>query len=428
MPHSIQQILSSVAARRPDVEHLFTSLAAGSPGEPGILRDTYGAGENFAHELIADHANRLSLTVVQDAARNTFATWCGSDPKAKSIIMGSHLDSVPHGGNFDGAAGVIAGLTVIAALKDLGIKPYCNVTAMGVRAEESVWFGVSYIGSRSALGTLPDGGLEESRIDTGRTLAQHMCECGGDPEAIRRGERSLDPASIQAFLEVHIEQAPSLVEMQVPLAICSGIPGNFRYPEARIVGQQGHVGTPLRFRRDAAMAAADLAMAMDQKWREEEAAGVPLAVTFGRFHTDSAIHGMTSVPGAFAFSLDVRAYDPAVLVRLEAFLLEQIVRIERDRGVHFQLGKRASAAVGVMSADIIAEMHAAAAAAGLDVTEIGSPASHDAAAFAAAGVPSTMLFVRNENGSHNPDEAMEIDDFMNACSLLALWVADHIGR
>jgi N-carbamoyl-L-amino-acid hydrolase len=426
MPPSIQQILSAVEARRGDVEHLFASLAAGSPGKPGILRDTYGAGENFAHSLIADHAKALSLTVTRDAALNTFVTWQGSNPQAGSIIMGSHLDSVPHGGNFDGAAGVVAGLTVIAALKDLGIKPACDVIAMGVRAEESVWFGVSYIGSRSALGSLPDGGLEARRIDTNRTLAEHIAECGGDPQAIARREKSLDASSIRAFLEVHIEQAPSLAEMQVPLAICSGIPGNFRYPEATIIGRQDHVGTPRRFRRDAAMAAADLAMAMDAKWREEEAAGVPLAMTFGRFHTDSAIHGMTSVPGAFAFSLDVRAYDPSVLARLEAFFLEQVARIERERGVHFELGKRASAAVGVMSQKIISEMQTTATAAGLDLTQIGSPASHDAAAFAEAGVASTMLFVRNENGSHNPDEAMEIDDFMKACALLALWVADHV--
>jgi N-carbamoyl-L-amino-acid hydrolase len=80
-----------------------------------------------------------------------------------------------------------------------------------------------------------------------------------------------------------------------------------------------------------------------------------------------------------------------------------------------------------MSQKIISEMQTAAAAAGLNVTQIGSPASHDSAAFAEAGVASTMLFVRNENGSHNPDEAMEINDFMKACALLALWVADHVG-
>lgn len=428
MPPSPQQILAAIEARRAEVEEIFASLASGSPGEPGILRDTYGPGEDFAHALMAERAAALSLPVTRDAACNTFATWQGSDPGAGSIIMGSHLDSVPHGGNFDGAAGVVAGLTVIAALKDLGIQPTCDVVTMGVRAEESVWFEVSYIGSRSALGTLPDGGLEARRIDTNRTLAEHMADCGGDPEAIRRGERSLDPASIRAFLEVHIEQAPSLVEMEKPLAICSGIPGNFRYPEATIVGRQDHVGTPRRFRRDAAMAAADLAMAMDRKWRDEQAAGVPLAVTFGRFHTDASVHGMTSVPGSFSFSLDVRAYDPDVLERLEAFFLEEIGRIETERGVRFDLGRRASAAVGVMSAGIIAEMHAAAAAAGMDVSEIGSPASHDTAAFAAAGVPSAMLFVRNRNGSHNPDEAMEIEDFMKACGLLALWVAANIGQ
>lgn len=426
MPPSFEQILTAVEARRPHVEALFASLAEGSPGAPGILRDTYGRGENFAHALMEEHAKTLSLSVSRDAACNTFATWQGANPAAGSIIMGSHLDSVPHGGNFDGAAGVIAGLTVIAALQDLNMQPACDVVAMGIRAEESVWFEVSYIGSRSALGTLPEGSLEARRIDTNRTLAEHLTECGGDPEAILRREKSLDPARINAFLEVHIEQAPSLVEMQVPLAVCSGIPGNFRYPEARIAGRQDHVGTPRRFRKDAAMAAADLAMAMDRKWRDEQAAGVPIAITFGRFHTDSATHGMTSVPGVFSFSVDVRAYDPVVLERLESYFLAEVARIEQERGVRFELGRRASAAVGVMAPAIVSELHAAAEAAGMNVTAIGSPASHDTAAFAAAGVPSAMLFVRNRNGSHNPDEAMEIDDFMKACGLLALWVANHI--
>jgi N-carbamoyl-L-amino-acid hydrolase len=340
--------------------------------------------------------------------------------------MGSHLDSVPHGGNFDGAAGVIAGLVVIEALRSLGVHPRRDVTVMGVRAEESIWFQVSYVGSRSALGRLPDGALEAKRIDNGKSLAAHIAECGGDPEAIRRRERHLDPATIRAFLEVHIEQAPSLVESRLPLAICSGVPGNFRYPNARIVGRHDHVGTPRRFRHDAAMAGAELAMKLDRIWEEEEKAGVPLAVTFGRFHTDAAAHGMTIVPGAFAFSLDVRAYDAAVLERVEKQMLAAIADIEARRRVTFELGARASAAVGKVDPEIVAALEAGAARHDIATMRLGSPASHDSAAFAEVGIPMAMLFVRNEHGSHNPMEAMEIDDFLAACTVLADWVAAEV--
>ncbi len=114
-------------------------------------------------------------------------------------MIGSHLDSVAQGGNFDGAAGVVSGLTALAALKDAGITPSVDVTVMGVRAEESAWFGVSYLGSRAALGMLPNGALEAKRSDNGRSLADHIAECGGDPEALSSGPGVLDTSLIRAF-------------------------------------------------------------------------------------------------------------------------------------------------------------------------------------------------------------------------------------
>jgi N-carbamoyl-L-amino-acid hydrolase len=420
---SADAIKAAVAAQRSRAEELFDELARCSQRPRGITRDTYGAGENAAHEIFAARSTSLGLEIRRDAASNTYATWPGSDRSLPAIIAGSHLDSVPHGGNFDGAAGVIAGLVAVAALKDLGAVSRRDITVMGIRAEESVWFQVSYIGSRSALGTLPPGALDARRIDTGRTLADHMEASGGDPTAIRAGRHELAPSAIHAFLEVHIEQAPSLVELGKPIAICTGIPGNFRYPDARIIGRYDHVGTPRRFRRDAATAAADFAVALDKLWEEHEAAGLPMAATLGRFHTDAAAHGLTSVAGEFHFSLDVRAYDADVLADLEASLRGIIGEIEARRGVRFELGRRASAEVGIVSPVIRSELEQAAVLLNIPAATIGSPASHDAAAFAAAGVPAAMIFVRNENGSHNPDEAMKIDDFLHACGVLTAWIA-----
>lgn len=420
-------IAEAVAAQRAWVSDFFDQLAAAGRDAPGITRDTYGPGERRAHELLSAHGAAHGLAVETDFAANTYVTLPGRSRDAPRILMGSHLDSVPHGGNFDGAAGVVAGLVVTGALRALGIRPRCDVTTMGVRAEESVWFQVSYIGSRAALGTLPEGALEARRIDDGSVLGERIRAAGGDPDAIRRGAPHLDPARIRAFLEVHIEQAPSLVEAGLAVAICTGIPGNFRYPTARILGRQGHLGTPRRFRADAAMAGAELAMRLDAIWAEAEAAGTPLAVTFGRFHTDPAVHGMTTVPGVFAFSLDVRAYDAAVLARLEQQTLEAVADIAPRRHVRFELGPRASAPVGPADPAIAASLGEGAARLGIRTMPLGSPASHDSAAFAAAGVPMGMLFVRNAHGSHNPDEAMEIDDFLDACTILADWVVREVA-
>jgi N-carbamoyl-L-amino-acid hydrolase len=422
------QIAQSVAASRALAAELFDTLRRDSLDAPGVTRDPYGPGEQRAHATIEQAARGLGLEIARDAAANLYMTWPGRDRAAKRVVVGSHLDSVPHGGNFDGAAGVIAGLAAVDALKRLGLEPACDLTIMAIRAEESVWFEVSYIGSRGALGTLPDGAMEALRRDTRRPLAAHIAECGGDPDALRAGARHLDPAGLRAYLEVHIEQAPSLVEADRPVAICTGIPGNFRFPSARIEGAYDHVGLPRRFRRDAALAGAEFFVALDRMWEEYDARGIPMACTIGRFHTDADAHGMTIIPGEFRFSLDVRAYDAAVLAELEQRVDAIVVEIEQRRRVRFDIGARARAAVGKVDPSVAAALTAGADALGIPVLQLGSPASHDAAAFAACGVPMGMLFVRNRNGSHNPHEDMEIEDFLAATTLLTRWLAEECCR
>ncbi len=400
----------------------MTELACCGRNDPGFTRPSYSPEETEAHALVMRSADDLGLSIRQDAAANTYMTLPGRNRTLPPILIGSHLDTVSHGGNFDGAAGVVAGLAAVAAIQSLGLTPDRDITVMAVRAEESVWFQVSYLGSRAALGTLPEGALAITRVDTRRDLANHIAASGGDPEALRGGAPPLDPSAIHAFLEVHIEQAPSLVEAGIAVGICTGIPGNFRYPDAQILGRYDHVGTPRRFRRDAAMAGAEIALALDRIWQANEEAGRPMAVTFGRFHTDGAAHGLTTVPGEFRFSLDVRAYEANMLAKIEEQFLSQVATIVARRNVEIVLGPRAEVAVGEVSSPIRGGLEAAATALGIATIPLGSPASHDAAAFAKAGVPMAMLFVRNANGSHNPDEAMEIDDLMDAVAILTTWL------
>ncbi len=421
---SSADIRHAVLAQKQDVARLFDDLRAGSldPVGPGVTRDTFGAGEQFAYGVIAAEAAALGLEQRYDHARNLFMTLPGRDRRAPRLMMGSHLDSVGNGGNFDGAAGVIAGLVATRALKALGIAPVCDVTTMAIRAEESVWFEVSYIGSRAAFGVLPDGALEARRVDTGRTLAQHMAECGADIDAVRQRTASLTAKDIRAWVEVHIEQAPQLIEAGRSVAIGTGVPGNFRYPEIKIHGAWAHVGLPRRFRHDAVLAASDFALGLDAIWKAADAATQPMAFTIGRFYTDAREHALTKVAGLMTLSLDVRAYATAHLTALEAQVIALTRDIETKRGVRIDLGKRATADVAPSNPEVLADLTTAATALGIATMPLASPASHDTATFTVAGVPSCMLFVRNANGSHNPHEAMEIDDFLDAAAVLSAWL------
>jgi N-carbamoyl-L-amino-acid hydrolase len=416
-------ILGTVVAQKPEVAALFDELRAGSRDGEGVTRDTYGRGEQFAHDLIARNAEAMGLETRRDHAANMFMTLPGIDRNAPCLMTGSHLDSVSNGGNFDGAAGVVAGLVAIKSLQRLGLRSTCDVTTAAIRAEESVWFEVSYIGSRSAFGTLPAKALEAKRVDNGRTLADHMAECGAAVEEVRAGKASLQARTIRAWVELHIEQAPQLVEAGVPVAIGTGVPGNFRYPQAKIAGEYAHVGLPRRFRRDAVLAASEFAIGLDEIWKASDASGRPMAFTIGRMHTDPNEDALTKVAGEVTLSLDVRAYDKAHLAELESAVLDLTRTIGQRRGVNFQLGERTSADVAPSHPEVFANLTRAAATLGIPTMPLASPASHDTATFTVAGVPSAMLFVRNANGSHNPREAMEIDDFLQGAAVLTHWLA-----
>jgi N-carbamoyl-L-amino-acid hydrolase len=147
-----------------------------------------------------------------------------------------------------------------------------------------------------------------------------------------------------------------------------------------------------------------------------------MAFTIGRLHTDPAEHALTKVAGEFFFSLDVRAYDKSHIAELEIETKALISRIESERGVRFELGMRASADPAPSDRRLLTELTAGAQALGLATMPLGSPASHDTATFGVAGIPTAMLFVRNANGSHNPHEAMDTVDFLDAVAILTYWL------
>jgi len=338
-------------------------------------------------------------------------------------MLGSHLDSVPHGGNFDGAAGVVAGLALVADLAERGVTPARDITVAAFRAEEAAWFPLSYPGSYAAMGRLDPALLAARRSDTGRTLAEHMAEAGFDPGAVAQGAALFPAERIGAYVEVHIEQGPALIGSGMPIGLVTAISGGFRHMEACARGVWAHSGaTPRRYRRDAVLAVADLAGKLEGAWDWIEARGRSATITFGKIATDPAMHGGSRVAGEVAFTLDVRSEFDAVLDGLRADLARFCAEIRDERGVAVDLGPEMTWPVAAMSGEMLDRLQAAAEAAGVPAMRMPSGAGHDAAAIAEAGVPAAMIFVRNANGSHNPDEAMELADLDQAVAVLSAFV------
>ncbi|MFK7868762.1 MAG: Zn-dependent hydrolase [Roseobacter sp.] len=403
-------------------KRLFDELAQISADPPGVTRASFGACENAAHAMITREACLIGLETRTDEIGNLYVTLPGRDRGAPVLMTGSHIDSVPHGGNFDGAAGVLAGLVLLERLAQ-GPTPPCDVTLIVIRAEEMIWFPEHYLGSRAAFGLLPPDAPERLiRSGGGQSLATHMAEAGFDPQAIRDQRAQLDPACIAAFVETHIEQGPVLTDANCAVGIVTAIRGNLRHRYCRIVGETTHAGgVPRQSRRDAVLAGVELVSVLEAHWLAAEDAGDDMVLTIGEFTTDPAMHGITKVPGLLSFTIDVRSQDDSVLEHFEQTLQTLAQQISRKRGVEIDLGRYTQAAAAPMATDIRHGLLEAAAACAVSHMELASGGGHDCATFAAQGVPAGMLFIRNQNGSHNPDEHMEFEDFSAACDVLTAW-------
>jgi N-carbamoyl-L-amino-acid hydrolase len=402
---------------------MFAELDKGTRVGRGIVRATYGEGENFAHALAERVARKLGLEIAKDAALNLYMTLPGRDRALPRIVTGSHMDSVPQGGNYDGAAGVVAGLAAVAGLKAAGVQPARDVTVMAVRGEEAAWFDSHYIGSEAAFGKFPPADFAIPRSDTRRPLGEYMAEAGCDLEALRRGDAYFRPQDIAVYLETHIEQGPVLERAGLPVGVVTGIRGCLRHNEARCFGVYAHSGaTPRDARHDAVAATVELLQRLDESWTEIERDG-DLVFTVGQLHTDPGFDGPSKVAGETRFVLDFRGLEDAVMQRASATAQRLAAEIAARRQVRFDLGAPSYSTPGIMDPAIRAKLRALAAESGIPAMEMASGAGHDAAVFASHGVPSGMIFIRNANGSHNPDEAMAIEDFGQAAGLLATSIA-----
>ncbi len=397
---------------------LLEDIGRKTTDAPGITRPAWSAQEELAADAVCDFATREGLHALRDPYGNISMLMPGQAANTAAVTSGSHLDSVPHGGNYDGLAGVAAGLAVVTAAKAAGLK--VPLRAIAMRCEESPWYGTAYLGSRLMLGlsTLDDiGGLV--RFDNGKTLRQNV-EALGYPRRNELGAPLLNRSNVRNFLELHIEQGPLLDAEQIPVGIATAVRGNVRFPNAKCFGAYAHsAALPRRFRQDAVLAVAQLALGVDEFWAKRIAQGdEDFVSTFGKFSTDPALHAMTKVPGEVSFSLNIGAASKASQDEARSFILDLVKRIEKERNVKFELGQEVGTAPTPLDETMLRVLEASAHESNIKARRMPT-VGHDTAMFMRAGIPSAVILVRNQNGSHNPDEALKAEHFADGVRVLA---------
>ncbi len=375
-------------ALAPMAEQLFDDLRRLGDYGVGITRDSYGEGETAAASYLTEWAGHQGLTVSRDRGANLVFTLPDDDGQAPATWIGSHLDSVPQGGNYDGLAGIVAGLLCLVDQRQAQRPTSTPVRVLALRGEESAWFGRAYMGSSALFGKLSEADLAMTHRSHGRTLGQCMAEAGADVQAIREGQTLFDTSRARAWLELHIEQGPVMLARDMPVAIVPGIRGNVRHNRVTCVGEAGHSGAvPRWLRHDAMFAVADLITRLDEHWRALLERGIDLVVTTGIVGTDPAEHAISRIPGKVDFSLEVRSQSPDTLDVFYELMRTECRAIERDRGVQFVFDRRLSSAPAIMDAHVSSLLVDACRALDLPQERVPSGAGHDAATdIALAGI------------------------------------------
>ncbi len=373
-----------------------------SPGR-GANRPGLSAAEEEAIELAAGWMRDDGLDVSRDAMGNLYGRVAGSDLELPEVWAGSHLDTVPNGGDFDGALGVLAALEAVSALRER--RPDAGLCVVSFRDEEGWRFGPSFLGSRAVTGSFPARQLGAADA-SGVTIAAALAELGlsGPP---------VDVVLPGSYLEVHIEQGPILLEKGAPVGVVSAIAGMAGYT-VTIEGAAGHAGTtPMPGRRDAFMAAAEFALLLRDGALEID--GAVATIGEARIH-DQAYN---VIPGRVSLVVDARAPTADSLEALVVVVERAAANTESSSGCRVVLDG-AWKNPQPMSARASDAIRGAVIAAGEPLIEFASGAGHDAGILAAVGVDTGMLFVRSLNGgvSHNPDELSTEADIAVAITVL----------
>lgn len=412
--------LPATKDRLPEVARsLFDELRALSADEPGVTRECYAEGEQAALQLLRIKAEAHGLKCHTDRAANLVITAPEDDMSKPALVLGSHADSVPHGGNFDGGAGLIAGLLCMIRLREGKQALNMPVRLLALRGEESAYYGRANIGSRALFGLLSGNDLNAKRRGAGRTLREALAASGADITAIEQGTCLLPADFAAAYLELHIEQGPVMIARDLPTAIVTGIRGNLRHRRILCRGEAGHSGTvPRWLRRDAVFAVSDLLMRLDEHWNRLLERGIDLVITTGVCGTDPEQQAIARIPGEVYFSFEVRSQSFDTLEGFYELFRSECRAVSDLRRVTFEFDERVYTEPARMDDAIIQRLRKCSDQLGFATELIPSGAGHDAAVFANGGIPSGMIFVRNHHGSHNPDEEMNLDDFLKGLELM----------
>lgn len=372
--------------------------------EPGKITRLYlSPSHRQAAEYVKGAMEVSGLTAFIDAAGSVQGRREGVAPGLPAVLIGSHIDTVRDGGRFDGNLGVVAGILAAQAIRDAGITLPFALEVVAFGDEETVRFPTSLSTSSALIGHYDPAWLD-SRDADGVVLRDALVAFGGDPAGIAALARK--PGSIKAYLEVHIEQGPVLEVENEAVGIVTAINAQSR-ARVRVSGEAGHAGTvPMKLRKDALAAAAEMALALEAiAGSHDQAVG-----TVGVFRPDP---GATNVvPGAVDFTIDYRAPLSETVASMERQIQQRFGEIAERRGVELSITPYSREDATPMAADLQEALATGIARTGsnLSARRLPSGAGHDAMAMARL-CPSAMLFVRCEKGiSHSPLENMtELD-------------------
>lgn len=368
--------------------------------EPGRLTRPYGSqAMREANSIVSGWMREAGMSVRQDAIGNLIGRYEGAGDK--TLILGSHLDTVRDAGKYDGALGVLVALACVQQLHDRNERLPFSIEVIAFADEEGLRFGTTFLGSSVYAGAF-DGSRLDLKDRDGVKLAEAVRAFGGDPASLASTGRV--PDDLLGYCEVHIEQGPVLEKLGLPVGVVTAIAGQSRVGVS-FTGEAGHAGTvPMEDRRDALCAAAGFVLEARSSARAEPGA----VATVGEI---SALPGAVNViPGEARLTLDIRHQDDAARERLRDRLERRAGEIAAFHGCAHDWQVRQETPAVPSDPGLSALLARAVEDSGLDVRRLPSGAGHDAAQMAAL-TPVAMLFVRCKDGvSHNPEESVAKED------------------
>jgi allantoate deiminase len=406
-----QDALGEAIARR------LAELAAVSDEGGRLTRLYLGPGHRKAADLVATWMREAGMVPHIDAAGSVVGRYKAQAGGSRTLMLGSHIDTVRNAGAFDGALGVVTAIEVVKAAFKAGKRFPFAIEVIAFGDEEGVRFASTLGGAKALAGRFDMKALDEVGED-GMSRRQALVAFGCDPS--RLSEEALSPDHALGYVEVHIEQGPVLEKEGLPVGIVTAIDGITR-GTVEVEGVAGHAGTvPMPMRHDALAAAAEMLLAVEAKARER----ANLVATVGKMEVPGS--AANTIPGKARFTLDIRSPSDAERISAVAEIKAAIAAIAQRRGVTARLTVGHEVPAALCDARLSDQMAAAVEALGIAPRRLPSGAGHDAMAFDRL-IPFAMLFVRCRGGvSHNPAEFASPADIDIAARVLATFL-DRIG-